>query len=390
MGESLDDWREFFATTDTDIFEFIDTAITLAALDRQRDFRLRRDCIAERLFSTLTTQSRCPGYDDPPASCDGGDDCVRANKESKTIRDNSKGDIKRDRVDMNPESYLDYGGAAAFGREIDERSQVVGEVLRIKQVLDNSQRESDSALYESLRKLQLMTISMDVLEKTKIGITLNSLRRKRGSTQIAQLAHNIIMRWKAMVEEICRSTKDAADSYVDLRKVRKIDCASGPSSSVKNQSTPKWQQEKHTNKASSIAKRNQRPNMNQHQAIMKPNTSSSINSKTIPTSKIATRKFEKERMLRNSNGIMGRNGLFTGRRDINGSDEVAVGDKFGASKRILQEHYQQAESAKRQRIVLALPAPPKQPASHMVPGPHARIEKTLRQMAKSRSRISLF
>ncbi|XP_056171322.1 probable mediator of RNA polymerase II transcription subunit 26b isoform X2 [Syzygium oleosum] len=389
MGESLDDWRDFFGTVD--IFEFIETAITIAVLDRPRDFRLQRDRIAERLFSTTSTQSRqCPGCDDLPESRDGGDDCVRANKESKTIRDNSKDDVERDGVDMNPESYLDYGGAEAFSDEIDEQSQIVGEVLRIKRVLDNSQHESDSALYESLRKLQLMTISMDVLEKTKIGITVNSLRRKGGSTQIAQLAHNITMRWKAMVEEICRSTKDVADSYVDLRKVGKIDCASGLSSSVKNQNAPKWQQEKHANKASSIAKRNQRPNMNQQQATVKPNTSSSINSKTIPPGKIATQKFEKERMLQNSNGIMGSKRLFTGRRDINSSDEVAVEKKFGASKRILQEHYQQAESAKRQRTVLALPALPKQPASHKGPGPRAQIEITLSQMAKSRRRISLF
>ncbi|KAI6673702.1 hypothetical protein NL676_001608 [Syzygium grande] len=391
MGETLDDWREFFRTTDTDIFEFIDTAITLAALDRPRDFRLRRDRIAEWLFSTTTTQSRCPGCDDLPVSRDRGDDCVRMGKESKRIRDNGRGVVEYNGVDMNRESYHDCGGAKAFSDEIDEQSQVIGEVLRIKRVLDNSQRESDSTLYESLRKLQLMTISMDLLEKTKIGITVNSLRRKGGSTQITQLAHNITMGWKAMVEEICCSAKNVAGSYVDLREVGKIDCASGPTSSVKNQNIPIWQQEKHTEKAGSIAKRNQRPNVNQHLATVKPNTSPSINSKTIPPSKIVTRKFEKERMLRNSNGIMGHKRLFTSQRDkINGSDEVAVEKKLGASKRISQEHYQQAESAKRQRTVLALPALPKQPASHKGPGPRARIEKTLSQMAKSRRRISLF
>ncbi|XP_056171604.1 probable mediator of RNA polymerase II transcription subunit 26b [Syzygium oleosum] len=378
MGETLDDWREFFRTTDTDIFEFIDTAITLAALDRPRDFRLQRDRIAEWLFSTTTTQSRCPGCDDLPVSRDRGDDCVRTGKESKRIRDNGRVVVEYNGVDMNRESYHDCGGAEAISDEIDEQFQVIGEVLRIKRVLDNSQHESDSALYESLRKLQLMTISMDLLEKTKIGITVNSLRRKGGSTQITQLAHNITMGWKDMVEEICRSTKNVAD------------CASGPTSSVKNQNIPIWQQEKHTKKSGSIAKRNQRPNVNQHLATVKPNTSPSIDSKTIPPSKIVTRKFEKERMLRNSNGIMGHKRLFTSQRDINGSDEDAVEKKLGASKRISQEHYQQAESAKRQRTVLALPVLPKQPASHKGPGPRARIEKTLSQMAKSRRRISLF
>ncbi|XP_030525808.1 uncharacterized protein LOC115737680 [Rhodamnia argentea] len=73
---------------------------------------------------------------------------------------------------------------------------------------------------------------------------------------------------------------------------------------------------------------------------------------------------------------------------INSSGEVAAGKKFGACKRILREHCQQAETAKRQRIVLALPAFPKQAASHNGPGRRGRIEKTLSRMAKSRSRIS--
>ncbi|KAF8007009.1 hypothetical protein BT93_K1112 [Corymbia citriodora subsp. variegata] len=198
---------------------------------------------------------------------------------------------------MNPESYLDYGGARAFSDEIDEKSRVVAEILRIKQILDNSQRESDSVLYESLRKLQLMTLSMDILETTKIGITLNCLRRKAVSTQIARLAHNITMKWRAMVKEICRSTNDiaAGNSYVGPCKLGDMDGADRPTMSVKNQ---------------------KRSNVNQHQATVKPNTSSSVNSRKNPASEIGAQKFETERMLQNSNGITGRKRLFTSRQDV--------------------------------------------------------------------------
>ncbi|KAL3715701.1 hypothetical protein ACJRO7_007441 [Eucalyptus globulus] len=358
----------------------------IAAMDRPRYFRLQRERIAKRLSSATTTQSRRPGCDDPPASHDGRDDCIRAGKGSKTIKDYSRGDVERDRVDMNPQSYLDCGGTKAFSDEFDRQSQVVREVLRIKKVLDNSQCESDSALYESLRKLQLMTISMDILEKTKIGITLNSLRRKDVSTQIAQLAHKITMRWKAMVEEICRSTEDNAvgNSYVDPCKLGEMDRADRPTSSVKNQNiTQRYQQKRHK-EAGSIANRNQRPNMDKHRATVKPDTSSSTNSMKNPASEIGTRKFEKERMLQNSKGITGCKRLFTSRQDkIDGSDEVAVEKKLRASDGKLQEHHQQTQTAKRQPTVLALPALPKRRARYKGLCSRERIEKTLRQMAKS-------
>ncbi|KAF8007010.1 hypothetical protein BT93_K1113 [Corymbia citriodora subsp. variegata] len=314
MGGSLDDWIEFFRTMDMKIFEFIDAAVTIAALDRPGDFRLQRDSIAERLYSTTATQSPRLGCDDPPASLHGGDDCVRVGKGIKRIRDERRVDVERDRVDMNPESYVDYGGAEAFSDEIDIQSLVVREVLRIKQVLDNSQRESDSVLYESLRKLQLMTLSTDILEKTKIRITLNCLRRKDVSTRIAQLAHNIIMGWKAMFEEICRSTKDiaAGNSNVDLCKLGEMYCADRPTSSKKSQNHTIRHQEKLSNEAGSVANKNQRPNANQHQATVK-DMSSSINFRKIPANEIATWKSEKERTLQNSNGIMERNRLCSSR-----------------------------------------------------------------------------
>ncbi|KAF8006962.1 hypothetical protein BT93_K1075 [Corymbia citriodora subsp. variegata] len=388
MGESLDVWREFFRTTDTEIFEFIEKAITIAALDHPRDFGLRKDRIAEQLFSTTTTQSRRLGCDDMPALLHGREDCVRVGKESKAIEHKSRGDVERDGVDINPESYLGYGGTEAFNDEIDEKSRVVAEILRIKQVLDNGQRESDSVLYESLRKLQMMTISMDILEKTKIRITLNCLRRKDVSTRIAQLAHNIIMGWKTLVKEICHSTKDiaAGNSNVDPCKLGEKHCADRPTSSDHT----KRCQEEPSNKAGSIAKKNQRPHVNQLQATVK-DMSSSINLRKIPANEIAMWKSEKERMFQNSNGIMGRNRPSASRPiKIICLDKVASEMKFKASKRNLEEYNQQAETAKRQRTVLALPSLPMQPASHKGPGPCARIGKTLSQMAKSRSQISSF
>ena len=48
---SLDYWRNYFGAANSDIFGIIDHAIMVAASDCPKEFRLRRDGIAERLFS---------------------------------------------------------------------------------------------------------------------------------------------------------------------------------------------------------------------------------------------------------------------------------------------------------------------------------------------------
>ncbi|XP_039156319.1 probable mediator of RNA polymerase II transcription subunit 26b [Eucalyptus grandis] len=173
MSKSLDYWRAFFRGTNADVFEFIDNAIAVAAHDLPDDFRSRRGRIMERLYSCETGR--------------------HAPSEESEANGDSGVDVEQEAVGMDKESCCSCGEARAFADETDERSRVFGEVLRIKQVLDKSRLEqSASALCESLRRLQSMAITLDILETTKIGISVNSLRRNCRSKQIAQLAHGII------------------------------------------------------------------------------------------------------------------------------------------------------------------------------------------------------
>ena len=57
---SLDEWRKYFGSANSDIFEIIEHAIIVAASDCPKEFRVRRDGIAERLFSCRLT--RCVGF----------------------------------------------------------------------------------------------------------------------------------------------------------------------------------------------------------------------------------------------------------------------------------------------------------------------------------------
>lgn len=148
---TLDYWRSYFRTANSDIFDIIDHAIVVAASDCPKEFRLRRDGIAERLFSCKMT--RCLGCDrlelaisgdeEEDGVCksgfdrDGGEVEAGASKESKAH--SSRDD--HGEMNTNHVSNYSYGEAEALTDEIEEESQFFGEVLRIKEILRNSEEE---------------------------------------------------------------------------------------------------------------------------------------------------------------------------------------------------------------------------------------------------------
>ncbi|GMH08110.1 hypothetical protein Nepgr_009950 [Nepenthes gracilis] len=215
---ALDYWREYFRTAKSDIFYVIEHAIIVAASDCPQKFKLRRGRIAELLFSCKLSrfirsdpvELREPEGDDienerfkDEFDGDGCEFDTDGSKESKA----SSG--RDDQANANQASNYSYGEAEALTDEIDEENQIVGEVLRIKQILQNFEAESDSVLFDSLRRLQLMALNVDILRATEIGKVVNGLRR-HGSQQIHRLAREIIKGWKAIVDEWVKATEEIA------------------------------------------------------------------------------------------------------------------------------------------------------------------------------------
>ncbi|CAI9099528.1 OLC1v1036368C1 [Oldenlandia corymbosa var. corymbosa] len=226
MGKSsgtLVKWREYFLTANTDIFDIIERAIMVAAIDCPTEFKLRRDRIAELLFTCKIT--KCFGCDklelavpndgvhgkEEEEEKDKFDSGFHRETEIDADRNNgSKGSfngidhhIKGEEMEVNLHqqgSSYSYGDAEALTDEIEEESQMFAEVMRIKEILDNGEDESDAVLYDSLRRLQLMLLSVEVLKATEIGKSVNALRR-HGSKQIRQLAKTLVDGWVVMVDE---------------------------------------------------------------------------------------------------------------------------------------------------------------------------------------------
>ncbi|KAJ4911650.1 putative mediator of RNA polymerase II transcription subunit 26b [Raphanus sativus] len=196
---SLDEWREYFRRGgDSDIFQIIDHAIMVAAADSPNQFKSRRDRIAELLFSCRVC--RCTGCDHVELSVPGDDEVDGGSKENSSRGDNNNQIVSNYSFDEEAE---------ALSAAIEEFSIVSKEVVRIKEMLLNRDDEPHSVILESLRKLKLMSLNVDILKSTEIGKAVNGLR-KHASDHIRQLAKTLIAEWKELVDRWVNTTKDLA------------------------------------------------------------------------------------------------------------------------------------------------------------------------------------
>jgi cobalamin biosynthesis protein CobT len=189
MADGLDRWRDFFRGAGAGICDVIENAILVAAADAPRELLHRRDRIAERLFTAHRRDAAAPSLGSAAASAtpatpveeDKGSVRRVAEKESKVdsssngahgvghghgdedddsdsdderLRraaasnyghtyddddddDNQEEDEQQHTADDAEEEEEDHEAEEleALTNEIDEESQIVGEVLRIKDLL---------------------------------------------------------------------------------------------------------------------------------------------------------------------------------------------------------------------------------------------------------------
>ncbi|XP_042485934.1 probable mediator of RNA polymerase II transcription subunit 26b [Macadamia integrifolia] len=432
---ALDYWRKYFRSTNFDIFEVIEYAIVVAASDCPKEFKMRRDRIAERLYNCKYT--RCSGCDrvelEVPEKEDGDDGGCKSGrdfegfveKESKVnscTKDNPE-------ADLNRVSNYSYDEAEALTEEIEEETQIVGEVLRIKEILFDCQYQSDGTLFESLRRLQLMALTVDTLKATEIGKAVNCLR-KHNSKQIRHLARTLIDGWKVMVDEwvsaaaaVAGATESSPDSVnpsvVDeeeglpspplddgiffATQTTSIELSqffdgmdddgnprnngefdknreNGRRTTMGSQNIPK-RKPPHPSESNLLTKDSKGQPVRKHDPFIKQtkpfNTESGPGRPPKQSSEIKASNQMKAQQKMDPTGVKTR--PVSGQQDKSKlSDENSVRAKLEAAKRKLQEGYQQAENAKKQRTiqVMELHDLPKQGLGqrhpHVKPGNHNR------------------
>jgi hypothetical protein len=173
-ADGLDRWRDFFRGAGAGICDVIENAVLVAAADAPRELLYRRDRIAERLFTVHRRDVAAappPSLDSVAASAtpfeeDKGsvrrvaEDCKvdsSSNDDDDSDSDSDDGRLRRAAASNYGHNYHDdedeHGAdeeqdeeqdheaeeLEALTNEIDEESQVVGEVLRIKDILSHKE-----------------------------------------------------------------------------------------------------------------------------------------------------------------------------------------------------------------------------------------------------------
>ncbi|KAG6529567.1 probable mediator of RNA polymerase II transcription subunit 26b [Zingiber officinale] len=206
-------WRKFFRSADSDIFDVIEQAILVAASDHPEELRTRRDRIVEKFFTALLPRCfACDRVEPQGAEAEEGRGSV---KRVVALEKDSKIDSCNDDPDFSHRLVSNYtfDEAEALTEEIEEEGQTLEEVRRIKELLSHHQDESDNILFESLRRLQLMELTVDVLKATEIGRAVNLLR-KHASKQIRHIVRTLIDGWKVLVDEWVSATAAIAENSV--------------------------------------------------------------------------------------------------------------------------------------------------------------------------------
>ncbi|OWM73094.1 probable mediator of RNA polymerase II transcription subunit 26b [Punica granatum] len=417
-SKPLDHWRSYFRAANCDIFDIIDRAIAVAAADCPQEFRLRRDRIAERLFACRL--ARCSGCDRVELAIpvgedeeeEGRDGCgakpsgsvsagKSGSKESKVT--SSRRDDDREQQGELFVSNFSYGEAEALTDEIEEESKVVEEVLRIKELLVNSQEQSESLLYESLRRLQLMALTVGTLKETGIGKAVNRLR-KHGSKDISSLVQTLISGWKAMVDDYYNTAPTVAEPESTPDSVKNpstidddeeeeeeeglpsppmdegaffatqtgpielsqffdgMDDDGNPRTSgefIKNRENGRRQsmsmEKQKPRQTISPVNKERGPQIKKRENVMMPNRPANDNPRPMRRSEPSPeQKFKKEtkpQQKRSDAAVVQKRQLGNPQGEMMPSDEVSKQMKLEATKRRLQESYQQVEKAKKQRTI---------------------------------------
>ncbi|KAL4379012.1 hypothetical protein GQ457_02G040170 [Hibiscus cannabinus] len=435
-GLQLEQWRGYFRTANSDIFDIIDHAIMVAALDCPKEFGVRRDRIAEKLFTCKFT--RCLGCDRVELvvpEYEDGDDNARAGGCHTSFKreadeefeaggsKESKANSSRDDPLMNQiASTYSYGEAEALTDEIEQESMIVGEVFRIKEILHNFQDEPDSILFESLRKLQLMALTVDILEATGIGKAVNRVR-KHSSKQIRNLAQTLIDGWKELVDEwvsainaVAGVTPESMNPSVGDEEVQDeeedeglpfppldvgalfatqptamelsqffdgMDDDGNPGNSVeivKNRNNRRKPSEENHNfskpkpqissEANLLIKDDKRQQMKRQEPVAKPNnkpSSTNVGSGRPPKHNIEQKAYDESKLEQKPDMMAVPKKPLRNQQDKPKALDEEL--KLEATKRKLQERYQQVENAKRKRTVqmMELHDLPKQGSGHKNP-----------------------
>nr|XP_043640277.1 probable mediator of RNA polymerase II transcription subunit 26c [Erigeron canadensis] len=189
-----DELREILSNYRLDIWGMIDTAITLAAADYPLELKNRRDGIVERLYNNnnwgvKNDQQQVNEKEVQQADSPYTPQSIPQHNNNNNTNNNTTNNNNND----EDETVDPYGGL--FDDEDDEQIKI----LNIKQQLEDP-HQSDDSVVELLQTLADMDLTFKGLQESDIGRHVNRLR-KHPSSEVRSLVKHLVRKWKELVDE---------------------------------------------------------------------------------------------------------------------------------------------------------------------------------------------
>jgi hypothetical protein len=127
-----------------------------------------------------------------------------------------------------PENILDQAVPTPFWQGCDHghlrssgfMAEAWEQVSEAKEHLEAAlQERNDELLLQWLRKIGDMAVTAGDLERTKIGITMNAVKKNSSNTEIVTAAKDLIKRWKSLI----MNADAAVESPASDSKKRKLE-----------------------------------------------------------------------------------------------------------------------------------------------------------------------
>ncbi|XP_066341292.1 probable mediator of RNA polymerase II transcription subunit 26c isoform X2 [Miscanthus floridulus] len=305
-----------------DLWALVDAALDVAARDHPDELRARRDGIVERLYAAAAAAgcSNCAGRPPPLAALaaagldeEGGEEAAPA---SPVVE-----------ADAQAGGAEELGaGAGAPGLE--------SKIVAIRDFLDDPNQPEDE-LVRLLQNLADMGVTYNALQATDIGRQVNGLR-KHPSAEVRRLVKQLIRKWKEIVDDWVRLHNSGGDGsttvMTDGDSPDKIQGRSHQSPRVSGfQYSPSPQRQNGTAseranngfESTMDAKRRASPVPAHHNSKQMNNHHNSTTSTSSAPAKVT--REQRQSLL-----------------DL---------DKLDSARKRLQENYQEAQNAKKQRTI---------------------------------------
>ncbi|AQK58904.1 putative mediator of RNA polymerase II transcription subunit 26c [Zea mays] len=184
------------------LWALVDAALDAAARDRPDELRARRDSIVERLYAAAAGCSNCAGR--PPS--------VAALA--------AAGLEEEDGEEAAPASPWAEADAQAGGAEAQTEVLGAGEpdleskIVAIRDFLEDP-NQPENELVSLLQNLADMDVTYNALQETDIGRQVNGLR-KHPSAEVRRLVKQLIRKWKEIVDDWVRLDNSGGDGSASV------------------------------------------------------------------------------------------------------------------------------------------------------------------------------